>query len=377
MYLNIAEFEFYHLVMFVFYMKKVMLGMSGGVDSSVAALLLKEEGYEVCGVTMKLRPDEYMSESSSGGCCSLDDIDDARRVCYKLGIEHIVLNFTDLFSKKVIDYFVTEYLNGRTPNPCIACNTHLKFDSMLNKAISLDFDYIATGHYSIIEYDNSRCRWLLKKSPSSKDQSYVLYSLTQYQLEHTLMPLAGMEKEKVRKLAEKYKLPVAHKPDSQDICFIENRNYPAFIKKYTGQDMLEGDFVDSCGNVLGRHKGLAYYTVGQRKGLGISFGKPMYVTKIDPRNNTITLGEDKSQYAEDLIAENLNFISIENLAEDIEVMAKIRYQAEPAKAIIMPYSKDNIKVHFAEPQRSITPGQAIVFYDGDIVLGGGTIKSGL
>lgn len=358
-------------------MKKVMLGMSGGVDSSVAALLLKQQGYDVLGVTMKLRPDEYMRESSSGGCCSLDDIDDARKVCYKLGIDHIVLNFTDLFSDKVIDYFVSEYLNGRTPNPCIACNTYIKFDAMLRKAISLDFDFISTGHYSIIEYDKNIDRWLLKKSPNAKDQSYVLYSLTQYQLAHTLMPLAGLDKDTVRQLAEKYDLPVANKPDSQDICFIEDGNYPEFIKKYTGKEIPSGNFIDKDGNVLGTHKGLAYYTIGQRKGLGLSFGKPMYVTKINFDDNTVTLGENKSQYSKSLIAKDLNFISIEKLNSELEVMAKVRYQAEPAKATIRLYEDNKVKVDFQEPQRSITPGQAVVFYQSDIVLGGGIIELAL
>lgn len=354
-------------------MKKVMLGMSGGVDSSVAALLLKQQGFDVLGVTMKLRPDEYMSESASGGCCSLDDIDDARRVCYKLGIEHLVLNFTEMFSQKVIDYFVSEYLNGKTPNPCIACNTHLKFDALLKKAISLDFDYIATGHYSIIQFDNHLNRWILKKAPCSKDQSYVLYSLTQYQLAHTLMPLAGLEKDNVRNLAEKYELPVAHKKDSQDICFVENHDYISFIKSYTGRDFKQGNFVDKNGNFLGKHKGLANYTIGQRKGLGISFGKPMYVTKINPEANEITLDENCGQYSCSLIADNLNFISIEKLIEPMSVFAKARYQATPAQAKITPLKNNKVKVDFVNPQRSLTPGQAIVFYDNDIVVGGGTI----
>lgn len=353
--------------------KKVMLGMSGGVDSSVAAALLLEQGYDVTGVTLKLRPDEYMLESASGGCCSIDDISDARRVAYKLGIDHLVLNFTDIFSKKVIDYFVNEYKNGRTPNPCIACNTYVKFDAMLNRAEALGFDYIATGHYSIITYDKDINRWLLKKSESSKDQSYVLYSMTQRQLSHTLMPLSSMDKSNARKIAEKYELPVAHKPDSQEICFVQNKDYAGFIEKYTNQKFLSGNFVDTSGNVLGKHNGIARYTIGQRKGLGISFGKPMYVVAIDAKSNTIVLDEEGGQYRNTLIATNLNFIPFDSLENEITVYAKIRYQSKPAKAKIIPLSKSTVKVEFECPQRSITPGQAVVFYDKDIVVGGGTI----
>lgn len=353
--------------------KKVMLGMSGGVDSSVAALLLLEQGYDVTGVTMKLRPDKYMSDSLSGGCCSLDDIDDARRVAYKLGIEHIVLNFVDIFSEKVIDYFVDEYMNGRTPNPCISCNANVKFKALMDKAMALGYDYVATGHYSIIEYDNSINRWLLKKAPCSKDQSYVLYNMTQEQLSHTLMPLSGMEKTEARKLAEKHGLPVAHKPDSQEICFVENKDYAGFIERYTGKKPERGNFVDASGNVLGEHLGVTKYTIGQRKGLGISFGRPMYVTGIDAKNNIIMLGEEGSQYSSSLVAENLNFIPFDYPSGDMVVQAKVRYQAKPARARLIPISETRVKVEFDEPQRSVTPGQAVVFYDEDIVLGGGTI----
>lgn len=353
--------------------KKVMLGMSGGVDSSVAALLLKNQGYEVVGVTMKLRPDEYMSESRSGGCCSLDDIDDARRVCYKLGIDHLVFNFTEMFSKKVIDYFVNEYKSARTPNPCIACNRYLKFDALLKKALQLNFDYIATGHYSVIEYDKDINRWLLKKAKSSKDQSYVLYNLTQDQLAHTLMPLANFEKSYIRELAKENDLPVAQKPDSQDICFVENNDYAAFIEKYTGQKFKKGNFIDEQGNILGKHKGIMQYTIGQRRGLGISLGEHMYVTRINPQDNTITLGKESSCYSSSLTVADLNFIAFDKLRSDIKADVKIRYSARPAGARIIPISEDKVKVEFDTPQRSITKGQAAVFYDGDIVLGGGII----
>lgn len=354
--------------------KKVMLGMSGGVDSSVAALLLLQQGYDVTGVTMKLRPDQYMTESQSGGCCSLDDIDDARRVAYRLGIEHLVLNFTQVFSEKVIDYFASEYLAGRTPNPCIACNAHVKFDALLRKALSLEYDYVATGHYAVIT-QNDEGRRLLKKAPCSKDQSYVLYHLTQHQLAHTLMPLAGMEKSEARELAREAGLPVAHKPDSQEICFVQDNDYASFIRRYTGKEPPPGNFIDQAGNVLGTHKGITHYTIGQRKGLGISFGKPMFVTKIDPISNTVTLGENGSQYASSLIAGKVNLISADTLESPISAQVKVRYQAPPAPARLTPLDNGKIRVDFQEPQRSVTPGQAAVFYDGDLVLGGGIIET--
>jgi len=352
--------------------KKVMLGMSGGVDSSVAALLLLQAGYDVTGVTMRLRPDEYMQQSAAGGCCSLDDIDDARRVAYKLGIEHLVLNFTDIFEQEVIDYFAAEYAAGRTPNPCIACNRHVKFNAMLRRALELDFDYIATGHYGIVE-QNAAGRWLLKKAPASKDQSYVLYSFTQYQLSHTLMPLGDYTKPQARAMAEEAGLPVAHKPDSQEICFVENNDYAGFIERYTGKVAPQGKFVDAKGKILGGHKGITHYTIGQRKGLGISFPEPMYVTKIDLEKNQIVLGCEGSQYANSLIAADLNFIPFDTLEHEMEITAKVRYQAQPAAAKLIPLADHTVRVEFVQPQRSITPGQAAVFYDGDIVVGGGTI----
>lgn len=355
--------------------KKVMLGMSGGVDSSVAALLLLRQGYDVTGVTMKLRPDEYMTGSLSGGCCSLDDIDDARRVAYQLGIDHFVLNFTDVFSEKVIDYFADEYQRGRTPNPCIACNTFVKFDALLRRALTLGYDYIATGHYSVIAHDTAGNRWLLKKAPCSKDQSYVLYSLTQHQLAHTLMPLGGMEKADARALAEENGLRVAKKPDSQEICFVEDNDYARFIERYTGRTAPKGAFVDESGKVLGEHQGITKYTIGQRKGLGMAFGRPMFVTRINPADNTVTLGEEGRQYRRELVADNLNFIPFDALDGQMTVTAKVRYQAKPAEAVITPLDTGRVKVMFTEPQRSVTPGQAVVFYDGDIVVGGGTITA--
>lgn len=354
--------------------KKVMLGMSGGVDSSVAALLLLRAGYDVTGITMRLRPDEYMQQCSAGGCCSLDDIDDARRVAYKLGIEHLVLNFQDIFEKQVIDYFAAQYAAGRTPNPCIACNRYVKFDAMLRRARELDFDYVATGHYARIE-QNEAGRWLLRRANNSKDQSYVLYSFTQDQLAHTLMPLGSYTKPQARALAEEAGLPVAHKPDSQEICFVENKDYAGFIEKYTGQKAPQGNFVDKNGRVIGRHRGITHYTIGQRKGLGVAFGQPMYVTKIDTERNEVTLGEEGSQYSSSLIAADLNFIPFDTLDHEIPAQVKVRYQAQPAPAKLVPLSDGTIRVEFETPQRAITPGQAVVFYDDDLVLGGGTIQA--
>jgi tRNA-specific 2-thiouridylase len=354
--------------------KRVMLGMSGGVDSSVAALLLLRAGYDVTGVTMRLRPDEYMQQCAAGGCCSLDDIDDARRVAYKLGIDHMVLNFQDVFEKEVIDYFAAQYAAGLTPNPCIACNRRVKFDAMLRRAEALDFDYIATGHYAVIE-QNDTGRWLLKKAPASKDQSYVLYSFTQEQLSRTLMPLGSYTKPQARALAEEAGLPVAHKPDSQEICFVENKDYAGFIERYTGRKAPAGNFLNQSGEVIGRHQGITHYTIGQRKGLGVAFGRPMYVTKIDTVHNEVTLGEEGSQYSSSLIAADLNFIPFDTLDSEIEAEVKVRYQAQPAPAKLIPLEGGKIRVEFEKPQRAVTPGQAVVFYDGDLVLGGGTIQA--
>lgn len=352
--------------------KRVMLGMSGGVDSSVAALLLLRAGYDVTGVTMRLRPDEYMQQCAAGGCCSLDDIDDARRVAYKLGIDHMVLNFQEVFEKEVIDYFAAQYAAGLTPNPCIACNRYVKFDAMLRRAETLGFDYIATGHYALIE-QNASGRWLLKKAPNSKDQSYVLYSFTQEQLSRTLMPLGSYTKPEARAMAEEAGLPVAHKPDSQEICFVENKDYAGFIERYTGKKAPSGNFLNQGGEVIGCHRGITHYTIGQRKGLGAAFGRPMYVTKIDTVHNEVTLGEEGSQYASSLIAADLNFIPFDTLESEIKAEVKVRYQAQPAPAKLIPLENGKIRVEFEKPQRAVTPGQAVVFYDGDLVLGGGTI----
>ncbi|MCX7842490.1 MAG: tRNA 2-thiouridine(34) synthase MnmA [Clostridia bacterium] len=354
-----------------------MLGMSGGVDSSVAAAILLEQGFEVIGVTMQIWPDIVEDkQKSEGGCCSLSAVDDARRVADKLGIPYYVLNFKDVFREKVIDYFKDEYLKGRTPNPCIACNRHVKFDAMLKKASSMGLDYVGTGHYAQIGYDEKLKRYLLRKSvTATKDQTYALYNLNQEQLSRILMPIGSYTKDKVREIAGKIGLCVAGKPDSQEICFVEDNDYGRFIRENTDYEIAPGDFVDTRGNILGRHKGIVHYTVGQRKGLGISFGKPMYVVEIDVQRNRVVLGDDSEVFSNALIAEDINFISIDSLKEPQRVKAKIRYSAKEADAEVIPLEDGCVQVVFDAPQRAVTPGQSVVFYDGDIVVGGGVIKN--
>ncbi len=355
--------------------KKVMVAMSGGVDSSVAAALLMEQGYDVVGVTMKLRPDQYMVEGAKGGCCSLEDVNDARRVANHLGFPHYVFNLTDLFTKKVIDYFVEEYLRGRTPNPCIACNRFLKFDELLRRALSLNMDYVATGHYARIYHNEETGRHGLKKALCAKDQSYVLYNLTQHQLQHTLLPLGDFSKDQVREIARSLGLPVAEKADSQEICFVDNGDYAGFIERYKGKAAPEGFFVSTTGEVLGKHRGITHYTIGQRKGLGIALGRPMFVVEIKPEENIVVLGEEGESYFDELVAVDLNLIPFERLESEMEVEAKVRYQAKPERAAVYPFGEGAVRVKFERPQRAVTPGQAVVFYKGEEVLGGGTIAS--
>lgn len=354
--------------------KKVIIGMSGGVDSSVAAALLKEQGYEVIGVTMRMWSKDDEEDDRPDACCALSAIHDARRVANKLGIDHYVMNFKDLFKEKVVDSFVDEYLNGHTPNPCIMCNKFLKFDALLKKANAMGIDYIATGHYAKIEYNELTGRYELKKSTTDKkDQTYVLYNFTQEQLSKTLMPNGSYTKEEIRQMAKDLGLLVANKPDSQEICFIPDNDYSNFIRLYTQKNIPCGNFVNSKGEVLGRHNGIINYTIGQRKGLGITFGKPMFVVDIDARNNNVVLGDETEVFKDTLIAKDVNFISISELDDAMKVTVKIRSTAKEAYATIYPCSDGCVKVVFDKPQRAITKGQAVVFYNNDVVVGGGTI----
>ncbi len=358
--------------------EKVVIGMSGGVDSSVAAALLLEQGYDVIGVTMRLWDGETIGgELMEGTCCSYSAAEDAKYVANKLGIEHFVLDFRAEFEENVIDYFVDEYEKGRTPNPCIACNKYLKFDALWEKAKMLGASYIATGHYAKVLFNDETSRYELKRAESvAKDQTYALYNLTQEQLAHILMPLGELEdKAKTREIAEKYGLITAKKPDSQEICFVPDKDYAGFIKRRTGKDYPTGKFVDLNGNVLGEHKGIIHYTVGQRKGLGIAFGKPMFVLKVDSETGNVVLGEKGTEFSANLIAEKLNFISVPKGEDGMRVLAKVRYSAMPAEAELYMVNENTAEVVFDTPQRAVTPGQAVVFYEEDgTVIGGGIIR---
>lgn len=351
--------------------KKVMIGMSGGVDSSVAAALLDEEGYDVSGVTLKL----FSKEDTCDKSCSAGDDVDAKRVAEKMGFEHYVVNLEKDFGEKVIAKFVDSYIHGKTPNPCIDCNKHIKFGKMLEYARTLGNEYIATGHYAQIEYDEKSGRYLLKKAADeSKDQTYVLYNMTQDELAHTFFPLGAYTKAQVRDMAEKRGLVNAKKPDSQDICFVPDGDYAAFIERACKKTFAKGDFVDTEGNVLGRHSGIINYTIGQRKGLGITFGEPRYVVKKDAEKNTVMLGVHEELFSDTLIACDANWISIEKPEGKIRVQAKARYKQQAVWATVSLMDDGRVLCVFDEPQRAISPGQAVVFYDGDYVVGGATIE---
>lgn len=353
--------------------EKVLVAMSGGVDSSVAAYLLQQQGYACIGVTMRLYENETAGIPRGHTCCSLDDVEDARAVAYDLGMPYYVLNFTEEFDEKVIRKFVQVYQNGGTPNPCIDCNRYLKFDHLLNRARELGCDYIATGHY-VQRWQDESGRWGLRKNDDpGKDQSYVLYSLTQDQLAHTLFPLGGMHKDAVRAIAEEQGLCNARKHDSQDICFVPDGDYVSFLRQYGGVEPVPGDFLDSEGRVLGRHRGMECYTIGQRKGLGVSANAPLYVLGKDPDRNAVILGEDNRLYTRELTAERVNWLSVPEPDRPLSVTAKTRYSQREAAATVEPLPGGCIRMVFTEPQRAVTPGQAVVFYDGDLVLGGGTI----
>ena len=353
---------------------KVVVGMSGGVDSSVAAWLLKEQGYDVIGVTMQIWQDEENEvQEENGGCCGLSAVDDARRVASSIGIPYYVMNFKQEFQKNVIDYFTKEYLNGRTPNPCIACNRYVKWEALLQRSLSIGADYIATGHYARID-KLPNGRYAIRRSATlAKDQTYALYNLTQEQLEHTLMPVGNYSKDQIREMAEKIGLQVANKPDSQDICFVPDGDYASFIEENADASIRQGNFVTPDGKILGKHKGIIHYTVGQRKGLGLALGYPAFVLEIRPETDEVVIGTYEESLTHTLRANELNFMSVEDLTEPMRVFAKIRYNHKGAWCTVEKTGEDEITCTFDEPIRAVTPGQAVVLYDGEYVLGGGTI----
>lgn len=363
-------------------MKKIMVAMSGGVDSSVTAYILQNQGYECCGCTMKLYDSDELNiapvsetDSVNKTCCSLDDVEDARSVSFKLGMSHHVFNYKDAFKECVIDDFIKNYQMGKTPNPCIMCNKYMKFDKLLYQARVLGYDGIATGHYARIEYDPTSQKYRLKKAlDTNKDQSYVLYNLNQEQLSRILFPLGGLNKTEVREIAENNDFINARKHDSQDICFVPDGDYAAMIEHYTDKSYPSGNFLDMDGNILGRHKGIIHYTIGQRRGLGIASSGRLYVVKIDVINNNVILGSDDDLYSRDVYIENFHWIAgDDDIPASFKCSAKIRYRMNDQPAVVEYLGDGHAHILFDEPQRAATPGQTAVLYDGDYVLGGGTI----
>jgi tRNA-uridine 2-sulfurtransferase len=354
--------------------KRIVVAMSGGVDSSVTAALLKEEGHEVIGISMQVWDhSRFAGEEKFGSCCSLDDIHDARRVAEQLEIPFYVVNFEEEFQQLVIDDFVTEYFRGRTPNPCVRCNQRVKFELLLKKALELDADALATGHYARIERDDAGWWRLLTGIDSGKDQSYFLFTLTQQQLGRVLFPLGGMTKPEVRRHAARFALRVAEKGESQEICFIPDNDYVRFLEEAHGEGLLSGDIVDSGGTILGRHGGAYRYTIGQRKGLGIAHPHPLYVVGVSPERREVIVGAKEELYAEGLAAGGMNWIGPEPVAP-FEAACKIRYRHRPVPCRVIPLPDNRAEVRFSEQQKAVTPGQAVVLYDGERVMGGGWIE---
>ena len=354
--------------------KKALIAMSGGVDSSVAAYLIQQAGFQCTGATMRLFDNSILGQDQESTCCSLDDVEDARSVARRLGFPFYVFNFKDDFEEKVIRKFIHCYECGATPNPCIDCNRYLKFDHLLRRGYELGCDVVVTGHYARIRQDETTGRYLLYKAADlSKDQSYVLYSLSQEQLAHTRFPLGEMTKAEARVIAEEQGFINARKHDSQDICFVPDGDYVAFMERYTGKKYTPGDYLDLQGNVVGRHKGAVSYTLGQRKGLNLAMGTPVYVCAKDMEKNTVTVGPNEALFSTTLRATDWNWFPFADLTEPIRVSAKARYNQQPQPATVYPEEKGMARVVFDQSQRALTPGQAVVLYDGDLVVGGGTI----
>ena len=353
---------------------RALIAMSGGVDSSVAAWLMQRDGYDCTGITMRLTHNEMLGQSGFHTCCSEKDIEDAAEVAFALDIPYEVLDFTADFREQIIEKFVRVYEAGGTPNPCIDCNKYMKFNHLLNWAQAHGMEYVVTGHYARVEQDPDTGRWLLKKGlDEGKDQSYVLYNLTQQQLAHVRLPLGALHKAEVREIAEKQHFINARKHDSQDICFVPDGDYVKFMEQYTGKHYPAGDFLDLSGKVVGTHNGAVRYTLGQRKGLGLALGAPVYVCGKDMQANTVTVGPESALFDRIVYAEDVNWIAIPELKEPLRVTARTRYHQTEQAATVYPAGEGQFRLEFDQPQRAPTPGQAVVLYQGDVVLGGGTI----